>query len=239
MAIALVNQRPEVMDQNNVSPFNALPPVVVALAVVIFGIEVMFQAATAGMLGGQGGIGWRLAAIQDYSVLNAVWDWMISTGQFPTEHLVRFVAYPLIHGSFLHAGMVVVFILALGKMVAEVYSVVAFLAVFWISAIMGALGFVVIMDSEYPLVGGYPGVYGLIGAFTFLMWMRAEAQGSGQMRAFGLIAALLGIQLLFGLINGEFGSVVADFSGFTTGLVLSFIVSPGGWGRLLARMRKR
>ncbi|OAN85016.1 rhomboid family intramembrane serine protease [Jannaschia sp. EhC01] len=227
------------MDQNNVSPFNALPPVVVALAVVIFGLELMFQAATAGMLGGQGGIGWRLAAIQDYAVLNAVWDWMIDTGQFPTEHLVRFIAYPLIHGSFLHAAMVVVFILALGKMVAEVYSVLAFLAVFWISAIMGALGFVVFMDSDYPLVGGYPGVYGLIGAFTFLMWMRAEAQGAGQMRAFALIAALLGIQLLFGLLNGEFGSVVADFSGFVAGLVLSFIVSPGGWGRLLARMRQR
>lgn len=227
------------MDQHNVSPFNALPPVVIALAVVIFGLEMMFQAATAGMLGGQGGVGWRLAAIQDYAVLNAVWDWMIDTGQFPTEHLVRFVAYPLIHGSFVHAAFVVVFILALGKMVAEVYSVAAFLAVFWISAIMGALGFVVLMDSDYPLVGGYPGVYGLIGAFTFLMWMRAEAQGSGQMRAFTLIGALLAIQLVFGLLNGEFGSVVADFSGFVTGLVLSFIVSPGGWGRLLARMRQR
>lgn len=227
------------MDQHNVSPFNALPPVVIALAVVIFGLEMMFQAATAGLLGGQGGIGWRLAAIQDYAVLNAVWDWMIDTGQYPPEHLVRFIAYPLIHGSFLHAAMVVVFILALGKMVAEVYSVAAFLAVFWISAIMGGLGFVILMDSAYPLVGGYPGVYGLIGAFTFLMWIRAEAEGSGQMRAFALIGALLGIQLLFGLLNGEFGSVVADFSGFVTGLLLSFIVSPGGWGRLLAKMRQR
>lgn len=227
------------MDQNNVSPFNALPPVVIALAVVIFGLELMFQAATAGLLGGQGGIGWRLAAIQDYAVLNAVWDWMISTGQFPTEHLVRFIAYPLIHGSFMHAAFVVVFILALGKMVAEVYSVVAFLAVFWISAIVGAMGFVVVLDNEYPLIGGYPGVYGLIGAFTFLMLVRAEMQGSGQMRAFSLIGMLLGIQLAFGLLNGDFGNVVADFSGFATGFVLSFVVSPGGWGRLLARMRQR
>lgn len=227
------------MDQNNVSPFNTLPPVVIALAVVIFGLEMMFQAATAGLLGGQGGIGWRLAAITDYAVLDDVWHWMLSTGQYPTEHLIRFVTYPLIHGSFVHAAFVVVFILALGKMVAEVYSVLAFIAVFWVSAIMGGLGYVVLMDSASPLVGGYPGVYGLIGAFTFLMWMRAEAEGSGQMRAFALIGALLGIQLLFGLLNGEFGSVVADFSGFITGLVLSFVVSPGGWTRLLARMRQR
>lgn len=227
------------MDQNNVSPFNKLPPVVVALSVVIFGLELMFQAATAGLLGGQGGIGWRLAAIEDYAVLDAVWHWMIDTGQYPVEHLIRFVAYPLIHGSFIHAAFVVVFILALGKMVAEVYSVIAFLAVFWISAIIGAVGFVVFLDSPYPLVGGYPGVYGLIGAFTFLMWMRAEAQGSSQMRAFMLIGALLTIQLLFGLFDGEFGRVVADFSGFVTGLVLSFVVSPGGWAKLLSRMRQR
>lgn len=227
------------MNQDNTSPFNALPPVVVALAVVIFGLEIMFQAATAGLLGGQGGVGWRLAAIQDYAVLTAVWDWMTSTGQYPTDHLVRFVAYPLIHGSFIHAAFVVVFILALGKMVAEIYSVAAFLAVFWFSAVMGALGFVIFTNSEYPLVGGYPGVYGLIGAFTFLVWMRAEAEGTGQMRAFSLIGMLLAIQLLFGLINGEFGNVVADFSGFLTGLALSFVVSPGGWRRMLSRLRQR
>lgn len=227
------------MQDPNTSPFNALPPVVVALAVIIGGLELMFQAATAGLLGGQGGIGWRLAAIEDYAVLDAVWHWMLSTGQFPTEHLVRFVTYPLIHGSFVHAAMVVVFILALGKMVAEVYSPLAFLAVFWISALAGGLGFVVFMDSSFPLVGGYPGVYGLIGAFTFLMWARAEAQGSGQMRAFALVGVLLGIQLVFGLLNGQFGTVVADFSGFVTGLLLSFIVSPGGWRRVLDRMRQR
>jgi membrane associated rhomboid family serine protease len=239
MGARIVNQGVASMDQHNVSPFNALPPVVIALAVVIFGLELMFQAATAGMLGGQGGLAWRLAAVQDYAVLDAVWTWMISTGQYPVEHLVRFVAYPLIHQGFVHAAFVVVFILALGKMVAEVYSVLAFLAVFWISAIMGALGFVILMDSEYPLIGGYPGVYGLIGAFTFLMWMRAEAEGTGQLRAFGLIGALLAIQLLFGLIAGEFGRVVADFSGFVTGLALSFVVSPGGWRRMLARVRQR
>ncbi|MBF9043357.1 rhomboid family intramembrane serine protease [Rhodobacterales bacterium HKCCE4037] len=227
------------MEDHTVSPFNALPPVVVALAVVIFGLELMFQAATAGLLGGQGGVGWRLAAMQDYAVLDQVWTWMRTNGIYPPEHLLRFVTYPLIHGGFVHAIFVVVFILALGKMVAEVYSTLAFLAVFWVSAVMGALGFVTILNSDAPLVGGYPGVYGLIGAFTFLMWMRADAEGSNKMRAFALIGMLLGIQLLFSLINGDFGTVVADFSGFLTGLLLSFVVSPGGWARLVRRMRQR
>jgi membrane associated rhomboid family serine protease len=138
-----------------------------------------------------------------------------------------------------HAAFVVVFILAIGKMVAEVFSPMAFVAVFWVSAIVGALGYVILLDSPYPLIGGYPGVYGLIGAFTFLMWVDAARRGDSRARAFGLIGALLAIQLIFGVIQGEFGNVVADLTGFASGFLLSFLVSPGGWRRALARLRQR
>ncbi|MDG4647217.1 rhomboid family intramembrane serine protease [Roseibacterium sp. SDUM158017] len=227
------------MENHNVSPFNALPPVVVALAAVIAGLEVLFQLATAGVLGGQGGIGWRLAAIQDYAVLDEVVDWMLANGRYPPDQLLRFLTYPLIHGGFVHAAFVVVFVLAIGKMVAEVFSPLAFVTVFWISAIVGALGYTLLLDSPYPLIGGYPGVYGLIGAFTFLMWVDASRRGDSRMRAFGLIGALLAIQLLFGVIQGDFGSVTADLSGFVAGFLLSFVVSPGGWRRALDRLRQR
>lgn len=227
------------MDQDNQSPFNALPPVVVALAVVIFGLEVMFQAATAGFLGGQGGVGWRLDAIRDYGVFDDVAAYMWDNGVYPPAELLRLVTYPLIHGGFVHAAFVVVFILAIGKMVAEVFSPLAFVALFLVSAVAGALGFVVLMDSPYPLIGGYPGVYGLIGAFTFILWMQAGMRGGSRYRAFGLIGALLAIQVIFGVINGEFGSVVADLSGFAAGFLMSFLVSPGGWRRVLAALRSR
>jgi membrane associated rhomboid family serine protease len=227
------------MENHNVSPFNALPPVVVALAAVILGLELMFQAATAGFLGGQGGVGWRLDAIRDYGVFDEVARFMWQNGIYPPQELLRLVTYPLIHTGFVHAAFVVVFILAIGKMVAEVFSPIAFVALFLVSAVAGALGFVALMDSPFPLVGGYPGVYGLIGAFTFIMWTEATIRGSSRYRAFELIGALLAIQLIFGVIQGEFGSVVADLSGFAAGFLMSFLVSPGGWRRLLARMRSR
>jgi rhomboid protease GluP len=227
------------MEDHNVSPFNALPPVVVALAVVIAGLEGMFQLATSGFLGGQGGVGWRLAAMQDYAVLDEVADWMLANGRFPPDQLLRFLTYPLIHGGFVHAAFVVVFILAIGKMVAEVFSPLAFVAIFWVSAVFGALAYVLLLDSPFPLIGGYPGVYGLIGAFTFLMWVDAGMRGENQLRAFGLIGALLAIQIVFGVIQGDFGNVVADLAGFVAGFLLSFIVSPGGWQRALNRLRQR
>ena len=227
------------MEHHNVSPFNALPPVVVALTVVIAGLEAMFQLAQAGFLGGQGGVGWRVAAMTDYAVLDEVWEWMLANGRFPPEQVLRFLTYPLIHGGFVHAAFVVVFVLAIGKMVAEVFSPLAFFAIFWVSAVVGALAYVGLLDSAYPLIGGYPGVYGLIGAFTFLMWVDAAHRGTSRARAFGLIGALLAIQVLFGAIQGDYGNVLADLSGFVAGFLLSFLVSPGGWRRVLGRLRQR
>ncbi|MBY6201358.1 rhomboid family intramembrane serine protease [Maritalea mobilis] len=227
------------MEDHNVSPFNALPPVVVALAVVIGGLELLFQAASAGFLGGQGGVGWRIAAMQDYAVLDQVADWMWENRSFPPEHMLRFLTYPLIHGGFVHTAFVVVFILAIGKMVAEVFSPMAFVVIFWLSAMAGALAYVTFLNSPYPLVGGYPGVYGLIGAFTFLMWVDLTHRGGNRARAFGLIGMLLAIQLIFGVLQGEFGNVVADLTGFAAGFLLSFVVSPGGWQRVLGKLRQR
>ncbi len=221
------------------SPFNALPPVVVALSVVIFGLEVMFQAANLGLIGGQGGVGWRLNAIRDFAVFDEIVAFMWANGVFLPEQMLRLISYPLIHTGLVHAGFVVVFILAIGKMVAEVFSPLAFLLLFWGSAVAGALGFVLFMDSPYPLVGGYPGVYGLIGAFTFILWVQARSVGATGYRAFGLIGMLLAIQVLFGLIEGQFGNVIADLTGFAAGFVLSFLLVPGGWRRIVARLRDR
>jgi membrane associated rhomboid family serine protease len=199
----------------------------------------MFQAATAGLLGGQGGVGWRLDAIRDYGVREEVARFMWQNGIYPPEELLRLVTYPLIHTGFVHAGFVVVFVLAIGKMVAEVFSPLAFVALFLVSAVAGALGFVILMNSPFPLVGGYPAVYGLIGAFTFIMWTQSAVRGSSRYRAFGLIGALLAIQLIFGVIQGDFGNVVADLSGFVAGFAMSFLIGPGGWRRALALLRTR
>ena len=227
------------MQDHTISPFNALPPVVVALSVVIAGLEVMFQAASMGFLGGAAGVGWRLDAIRDYGVFDEILVYMQARGEVLPGELVRLLSYPLIHSGFVHAAFVVVFILAIGKMVAEGFSPLAFVVLFWASAVVGGLGFVVLIDSPYPLIGCYPGVYGLIGAFTYIMWTEARLRGGNRYRAFGLIGMLLAIQIFFGLLEGQFANVAADLSGFVTGFALSFLLRPGGWARLLAKLRQR
>ncbi|MEM9432552.1 MAG: rhomboid family intramembrane serine protease [Pseudomonadota bacterium] len=221
------------------SPFNKLPPVIVALAAVMGAIELIFQAGESGLVGGPQAVGWRVAAIEEFGFLDPVWDWMLSNGRFPLGELSRIVSYPLVHFSFIHAAFAIVIILAIGKAVGEVFNAAAVLVIFALASAIGALAYGTLVETRLPLVGGYPGAYGLIGAFTFLLWVNLAAVGANSARAFTLIGVLMGIQLVFGVLFGSGYDWIADLAGFATGFVLSFVLSPGGGSRLLAKLRNR
>jgi len=229
-------------EDHNASPFNRLPPVVVVISLAIAAVELVLQAAEHGFAGGREGIGWRLDLITNYGFFDAVLNWMLESGRYPVEHLIRFVTYLFVHGGFTHAAFTIVFTLAIGKMVAEAFSTGAFLVLYFGSGVVGALGYGVLLDTNTPLIGAYPAVYGLIGAMTFMLWIVARHTGENQLRAFSLIGFLLGIQLFFKLIFGGGDDWVADLSGFVTGFVLSIFLAPQGGVRVVSvieRLRRR
>ncbi|PZX18390.1 rhomboid family protein [Palleronia aestuarii] len=221
------------------NPFNAIPTVVLILVVAIGGIEIVFQLAERGLLGGASGVGWRIEALNAFAFSPALFDRMVETNTWPPRALLRFVSYAFVHYNFTHVLFVLVFLLALGKMVAETFSSWAVVVVLAASAIGGALGYALLAPGQIALVGGYPAVYGLIGAYTFILWVGLGAAGQNRSRAFTLIAFLLGIQLAFGLLFGGGYDWIADLSGFATGFAMSFLVSPGGWHRVMQRLRQR
>ena len=223
---------------DNMAPVNPLPPAVVALVLVIIGVEAIFSLGARGVLGGPGAIGWRLDAIQDYAFSGEILGWMWETGRWPAEHLIRFLSYVFVHAAFTQALFVCVFVLAMGKMVGEVMGDLAMVLIFLTSGVGGALGYGLLVDSPVPLIGGFPAVYGLIGGFTYLLWRSLALVGAQQSRAFSLIAFLMGIQLLFGLLFGGQKDWVADLFGFATGFGMSFFLAPGGWARIRGRIRR-
>ncbi len=239
MQAKAVKERTALVHPSDESPFNPLPPVVVALALLIFGFELALQADARGFAGGPDAVGWRVEAIRAYAFSGPVLDWMIDTGRWPPEHLKRFVTYPFVHFSFTHTLMVLVFLLALGKMVGEVFGTWAVLVVFFLSAIVGALAYGLILDETLPLTGAYPAVYGLIGSYTFMLWINLTGTGNTRMRAFTLIGFLMGLQLIFGLLFGANKDWLADIFGFATGFFVSFLMVPGVWGRIRDRLRGR
>jgi membrane associated rhomboid family serine protease len=219
-------------------PVNPMPPVVIALFLVLMGIEAAFSLGARGILGGPGAVGWRLQAMQTYGFSGEILHWMIDKGRWPADQLVRFVSYVFVHASFTQALFSGVFLLAMGKMTAEAFGAVPMLVIFFASAIGGALAYSFFAIAPGWIVGAFPAVYGLIGAYTYMLWLAYDVIGAQRSRAFVLIAVLMGIQLLFGLLFGGSGEWIADLGGFATGFLLSFVVSPGGITRLIARLKR-
>lgn len=227
------------MHDPNASPFNSIPPVILILVAAVAGIELIFQAGASGFAGGAEAVGWRLEAVNAWAFSPVLFERMIETGQYPPRQMARFVSYAFVHLSFTHVLFVLVFLLALGKMVAETFAAWAVLVILFGSAVVAAVVYGLLPLGDLALIGGYPAVYGLIGAYTFILWVGYGAVGQNRSAAFTLIAFLMGIQLIFGVLFGGGNDWVADLTGFATGFALSFVVSPGGWARVMAKLRQR
>ena len=224
------------------SPINPLPKSVVLLLLLVGGVEVALQLAERGMIGGPMGIGWRLDWARAFGYFDPVFEWMRVNQDYNIKEMARFVTYPFIHIGGAHILFVLVFIAALGKFVAEVLGDLAVLVIFVASGIVGALAFGLILDDTTLLIGGYPAVYGLLGAFTWVQFLVQRMEGKSGLRAFGLIGFFMAIQLAYKLLFGGNNEWLAELFGFGAGFALAIIFGPGGVAMLrngFKRLRKR
>ncbi|MGR3485333.1 MAG: rhomboid family intramembrane serine protease [Paracoccaceae bacterium] len=218
------------------SPINPLPLAVVALFLPLAAVEIVLSAGGAGLAGGAGAVGWRIAAVTDWGLSAGIVE-LILRGDLAPDLTVRVLTYPFVHASFTHAAFAGALLLALGKFVGEIVSGWKVVAIFFVSSSFGALVYGVALSGPYPLIGAYPAVYGLIGAFTAIAWLRARAMGTRQIAAFQLIGVLLAIQLIFGALLGADPTWVADVAGFVAGFVAMILLIPGGAAAILRRLR--
>jgi rhomboid protease GluP len=216
--------------------FQPLPPLIVVVAVGLAVVEARFLLGAAGFLGGAEAVGWRVEAMRDWGFSAPLLDRMVVRGEYPARELVRLISYGVVHASPWHAGFAIVLLLALGKAVSEAFSGAAVAAVMATGLVAGALAYWVALEGRVLLVGAYPAIYGLIGAFTWGLWRRAE--GRGRVLAFRLVGVLIGLQLIVRLCV-ETGDIwVAEAGGFAAGFGLAFLVAPDGGARL-RRWRER
>lgn len=222
---------------NDPSPFNSVPVAVWLLFLIMFVIECIFSLGEFGLIGGPGAIGWRLIGITDFGFSGRAFDFMVENGRLLPKQMLRFVTYPFVFDNFtsmLFAGAI---LLAIGKMVGDLIGGWAVVFCFFFSGICGAVTFGLVTDQAW-MVGAYPCVYGLIGAYTFLLWQQLVTTGGQQAQAFTLIGFLMGIQLVFGIFFQIGYLWVAELSGFIAGFGLIAFVVPGGIRRLLSALRR-
>ncbi len=138
-------------------PLNPIPGVVWLILLPIVAMELVVNAGTLGLAGGAAGVGWRQEALQRFALSPEMLDQMIGTGRWTWDYLVRFISYGFVHGSFTHALLAAVFILAMGKFVAEIFSPWSVLAVFLIPLALGGVAYSLVPGVKMALFGAYPG----------------------------------------------------------------------------------
>lgn len=224
---------------HDANPFNPLPPVVMVLGGLILLLEGIFQTGASGIVGGAEGIAWRNTAIQNFGFWTAYFDYMHASGQLTLEGGYRFVTYAFLHQSLTHALFASVLILALGNVTAKIFAGWAQIVVFALASAVGAVVYGLTSGPGGVLFGAYPAVYGFLGLYTWSLWIMADRLGTNPYAAFKLVGVLLGIQLLFILIYGQWDSLFSEIGGFIFGFAVAPILAPGGIARLKARLRNR
>ena len=221
------------------SAFNPMPPVIVALFAVIAGLELVFSLGTLGLFGGADASSWRFLAIERYGVNTSLFSWMLENKHYPIEHLLRFISFSFLHQSMISTAVSCALLLAIGKMVGSAFSGPAVLAFFVGSAAVGAVCYCLAAPEGAWLFGSFTGIYGLIGAYTFMMWVTLKVHNAPPGQAFSLIALLMAVQLVFEILFGGTKTWIADIIAFFTGFVLACFFVPGGIGRVLELMRRK
>jgi hypothetical protein len=221
------------------SPFLPVPPAVWAMVLAVLGVEAVLQAGAAGLVGGPEALGWRLMAIQRHGFSGALWQWLVETGRWRGPEALRLLTFPWVQGSGLQAVFVAVLLIALGKAVGGVLAGWAVVALALLASAAGALVHATLWPEAVWLPGGYPAVFGLLGAFAWLAWSGRLAEPARGPRAAALVGLALVLRVAAGLWIGLAQDWIADIAACLTGAGLAAILVPGAGGRLLARLRRR
>ena len=214
---------------------NPLPPVVIILFLIIVVCEIYVAGAEASLWGDFDA---RINLIRQFAFMPEEFGRALSSGLLVPELFWRMITYPFLHGSLMQSIFASVFILAMGKFVGEILGNIAIIAIFFASAIFAALGFSLFTSSSFPLFGGFPAAYGLIGAFTFVLFSRTKGLLSQQLMAFRLLGVLLLINIGFSLLQDGPPLWVAELSGAATGFISAAIIHPGGIRFMINRFRR-
>jgi len=208
----------------NQAPINILPKSVILLLCLIIFIELILQSGEKGLIGDQNSIAWRMELVRKYGFFDSIFEWMRINNTYNVNDLLRFFTFNFIHRSFTEIIFVLVFIAAFGKFTAEVYGDLAFLIIFLLSGAFAALGYGTFLNGTL-LIGAYPAVYGVIGAFTWVQFYLQRTKGLSGFQAFHLIIIFMVISLVYNIIysnnNNEW---VAEIIGFITGFFLAIII---------------
>ncbi len=142
--------------------------------------------------------------------------------------LVTLVTHAFLHGNMMHLVLNLGFLMAFGSFVERNVGLISFLALFVVTAAMGALTeFTFRGEHDLVLIGASGAVYGLTGAAVPLLF--AGGHPDQRQGALNLVVILMGLNLLLGisglgdLLAGARVGWKAHAGGFLAGLLCALV----------------
>ncbi len=149
----------------------------------------------------------------------------VYTGAFPLEWnaFTSPFTYIFLHGSWLHVAMNVGMLLAFGAGVERWIGSVRMALFFLICGALAAFfQFLFTPGSTLPIIGASGALSGLFGG-ALVMMQRSGALGTGPRGLLPLAAVWIGLSVVFGMMGGPDGSLIAwpaHIGGFVGGILL-------------------
>lgn len=147
-------------------------PSVWILVLICSAVELTLEAADAGWIGSQL---WRGLTYQ-YA---AFWEGLLHNWRpnYAAQPLTMFLSYAFLHADFAHFSGNMLALLFLARLVLERTGQGGFLFIYGLSAIGGALIFVLLAQTPAPMVGASGALFGLAGAWQY--WERRDLRRAG------------------------------------------------------------
>lgn len=205
---------------------NPLPWAVWLLTLGVAGVELVLWAGAHGLVNWAGSAGWRAQALVLFGISPELQGWMWETGRYPSEGLWRYLAFGFIHLGPMQAALVVVITAALGKACAERLGSLKVLVLLVLAQAAGAVAFGLVADPGAWLIGGYPMIFALAGAYATLLRTR---------QALFMVAVLVAARLALTAMAGGGMDWLADLTALGVGAALARALD----GPILERLRRR
>lgn len=194
-----------------------IPPVVLAL----IGANVVVHFVTFGLA--QDAFGWVMVHFAFFPIRYSAGTW----GDWATW--VSPLAYQFLHGGWLHLGINMVMLAALGSGVERIAGRPRMLIVYFVSGVVGAFAhFAVFPWSNVPVVGASGSISGLFGGVLWLM-ARPNQWGQRSLRFWPAaliwvaISVAIGFTGMPGVAAGQI-AWMAHIGGFVAGVVIMMVM---------------
>jgi rhomboid protease GluP len=159
----------------------------------------------------------------------AFWPPLLTEGWEPVwrgQSAAMFVTYAFLHGGFLHLLFNMLVMLHLGRECVARLGEWGFFLLFVLSAICGAIGFLVLSSSPGPMVGASGAIFGLFGAVQFWDWQRRRAMRAPLGPFWKVMLGLVLMNVLLYAMVGNLLAWQAHLGGYVAGFIFARLVTP-------------